>query len=174
MIGSSAFPAGSLGKILHQLREQAEGATTVFAAVARGRNWHIATNSNAALAAILRPVLELLRTLHSVRQLFLNAAIAASRVGVARGWAAGFAGCLHDAADHHAVSEHGRSRRRSTRRSGGWQRRALRTSDLRPQLPLVRRARQARSVYIEQQLVRNAVREQNGMAVLPPSRHKPV
>jgi hypothetical protein len=30
MIGISARPAGSLGKMLHQFREQAEGATSRF------------------------------------------------------------------------------------------------------------------------------------------------
>jgi hypothetical protein len=41
MIGNSARPGGSLGEMLHQLREQAEGGRVqVFVAGARGRNWH--------------------------------------------------------------------------------------------------------------------------------------
>src|SRR4051812_31141873 len=83
------------------------------------RCWDIATNSNAALASILRPVLELLRKLHSRRQLLANASMAAfasarSRavlmVAVGEGPQPGcvgrFGGCLHDAAHHHAIGEH--------------------------------------------------------------------
>jgi hypothetical protein len=38
MIGNSARPAGSLGKMLHQFCEQAEGATSRFIVGACSRN----------------------------------------------------------------------------------------------------------------------------------------
>ena len=92
-------------------------------------SWHVATNSNAALASILRPVwsycgsftpsASFWRTQPSPpRASARSRAVLMEAVGQCPqpGCVGRFRGCLHDASDPRAVRRARRSRRRSTRR----------------------------------------------------------